>query len=101
MTERQQFEVFAKGHDMDLTALDTMGGPLYSDCNTDYAWLAWQASRKQALEDSKPVLRALFDATSVVVSANTPMQEQVAIAGLFSPRVAALRILTTTPGEAA
>lgn len=90
MTERQQFEVFAKGHDMDLTALDTMGGPLYSDCNTDYAWLAWQASRKQALECAAAVARKELERCGTHLYPDDI--EYVATA---------IRSLTTTPGEAA
>lgn len=50
MTET--FEKFAKDHGMDLAVIKTVEGPLYSDCNTDYAWLAWQASRQQALTEA-------------------------------------------------
>ena len=43
MTEREEFEAWAIEHDLDLTAIfDNQ----YSDCNTDFAWLAWQASRR-------------------------------------------------------
>lgn len=49
--QRAAFEAWAATIDMDVTPLATpVWGNLYSDCNTDYAWQAWQASRKQAID---------------------------------------------------
>lgn len=52
-TQRAAFEAWARTLDMDLTPIPAEAGHLYySDCNTDYAWQAWQASRKQMAEEA-------------------------------------------------
>ncbi|WP_309601162.1 DUF551 domain-containing protein [Burkholderia multivorans] len=43
MDEREIFEAWATTLDLDLTLV---AGDHYSDCNTDFAWLAWQAARR-------------------------------------------------------
>ena len=43
MTEREEFEAWATTLDLDLTPI---AGGHYSDCNTDFAWLAWSAARR-------------------------------------------------------
>ncbi|MCA8260858.1 hypothetical protein LGM79_10050 [Burkholderia multivorans] len=45
MDEREIFEAWATTLDLDLTLV---AGDHYSDCNTDFAWLAWQAARRTA-----------------------------------------------------
>jgi len=44
--EREQFSNWAESLDMDMTLLDVDSQEVYSDCNTDYAWQAWQAARR-------------------------------------------------------
>ena len=41
---RAAFEKVATEHDLDLNT----HGPGYSDCNTDYSWVFWQAATAQA-----------------------------------------------------
>ncbi|EEE04606.1 hypothetical protein [Burkholderia multivorans] len=43
MDEREMFEAWAATLDLDLTPI---AGGHYSDCNTDFAWLAWSAARR-------------------------------------------------------
>lgn len=43
MDEREMFEAWAMTLDLDLTPI---AGGHYSDCNTDFAWLAWCAARR-------------------------------------------------------
>ncbi|MBU9550372.1 hypothetical protein KTE50_17670 [Burkholderia multivorans] len=45
MDEREMFEAWAMTLDLDLTPI---AGGHYSDCNTDFAWLAWCAARRTA-----------------------------------------------------
>ncbi len=46
-TQRERFEAWAATHDLDLTP----GVPgQYSDCNTDYAWIAAQHFEAAAVE---------------------------------------------------
>lgn len=51
---RKAFEAWALTHDMDITPTPiACYSGIYSDCNTDYAWMAWQAAI--AHETAKPV----------------------------------------------
>lgn len=53
-TQREAFEKWARTLDMDLFREPTC----YSDCNTEYAWGAWQARAALALPDAEPVAEA-------------------------------------------
>ena len=74
MTEREEFEAWAIEHDLDLTAISDNQ---YSDCNTDFAWLAWQASRRTTpdREAWQPIETAPKDGTQVLLSNGTDVEQ--------------------------
>lgn len=50
--EREQFEVWANSLDMNLARV-TYAEDIYSDCNTDFAWQAWQARAATPAQDKQ------------------------------------------------
>ena len=50
-TTREAFEVEATLYDLDLNRFKEG----YSDCNTDYGWLFWQAATLAAQDKRKPL----------------------------------------------
>ena len=68
MTEREEFEAWATTLDLDLTPI---AGGHYSDCNTDFAWLAWSAARR-----TNPDREAIESAIREMQSAGSPYSMQ-------------------------
>ncbi|SAJ89162.1 hypothetical protein [Burkholderia multivorans] len=65
MDEREMFEAWAATLDLDLTPI---AGGHYSDCNTDFAWLAWSAARRTTpdREAWQPIETAPKDGTHIL-----------------------------------
>lgn len=61
MTDRERFEAWAVSRDLSLRVGDGISAPDYRDSYTYYAYDAWQASRKQALEEALDVCSKLGD----------------------------------------
>lgn len=59
--ERKAFETFATTLDLDILKVrQTTDSPWeYSDCNTDYAWLAWKYRAYMTASTAEPVAKAI------------------------------------------
>lgn len=55
MSDRKAFEAWATTLNMDLVAYhdQVVGQDIYSDCNTDFAWLAWQKAVRMEREAAR------------------------------------------------
>ena len=88
MTEREEFEAWATTLDLDLTAI---AGGHYSDCNTDFAWLAWSAARRTT-PDREAIIAALRE-----IAEQDPIE--MALDPTWAKRIAAEAFKTATNGE--
>ena len=71
MSDRKQFESWAATHDMDLTPTPiACYSGIYSDCNTDYAWLAWQSATLAERERCAKVCEDIADLVDYPAFAN-------------------------------
>lgn len=91
MDEREIFEAWATTLDLDLTLV---AGDHYSDCNTDFAWLAWCAARRTT-PDRDAIIEECARACERVAEGRSVVEMNVG-AKLCADAVRALKTTPTT-----
>ncbi|WP_175835689.1 hypothetical protein [Burkholderia multivorans] len=95
MDEREMFEAWAMTLDLDLTPI---AGGHYSDCNTDFAWLAWCAARRTT-PDREAIIEEcakVMDDRAAEIEANDNLTSMT-MGRIYRAEAERIRALKTAP----